>query len=71
MKEIFLFNVFGIVFMVFKFSVTSSPSKPSPLVEPLINFPFSYSKETERPSTFGSTMYAIFSILSFIFFFEL
>lgn len=54
------------VLIVFKFSVTSSPSKPSPLVEPLINLPFLYSNETERPSIFGSTIYEIFSIFSLI-----
>ena len=37
----FLFNIEGgISFIVFKFSVISSPSLPSPLDKPVINFPF-------------------------------
>ena len=48
--------VIGIENIVFRFSVTSSPTTPSPRVAPRINLPFSYSRATERPSIFGSTV---------------
>ena len=41
--------------MVFKFSVTSSPTKPFPLVAPRTNFPSLYSKAADKPSIFVST----------------
>ena len=42
---------------VLKFSVTSSPTVPSPLVAPRTKTPFSYSKDMDSPSIFGSTTY--------------
>ena len=36
--------------MVFKLSVISSPSLPSPLERPLTKFPFLYVNEAEIPS---------------------
>ena len=42
--------------MVLRFSVTSSPTRPSPRVAPRTNRPFTYSSATDRPSTFGSTL---------------
>ena len=44
--------------MVRRFSVTSSPTWPSPLVAPLTNTPSRYSSATDSPSTFGSTEYS-------------
>ncbi len=41
--------------MVRMFSLTSSPVKPLPRVEPIASTPSRYSRETERPSIFGST----------------
>ena len=38
-----------------RFAVTSSPTSPSPRVEPRVSTPFVYSSETESPSIFGST----------------
>ena len=49
-------NFMGMERIVLKFSVTSSPTTPSPLVAPRTNMPFSYSSATERPSTLGSTV---------------
>lgn len=46
---------FGRLLIVIRFSVTSSPTEPSPRVEPLTKTPFSYSHDTERPSNLGST----------------
>ena len=37
----------------------SSPSNPSPLERPLSNLPFTYVKEAEIPSIFGSALYSI------------
>lgn len=45
----------GIDRTVRRFSVTSSPTRPSPRVAPRTKTPSSYSSATERPSTFGST----------------
>ena len=53
------FIVLGISFIVFKFKVISSPSLPSPLDNPVTNLPFSYIKDAEIPSIFGSTLYSI------------
>ena len=47
----------GIVLTVFKFSVTSSPTKPFPLVAPLTNLPSLYSNADDNPSIFVSTTY--------------
>ena len=47
----------GIVFTVFKFCVTSSPTSPFPLVAPLTNFPSLYSSAEDKPSIFVSTTY--------------
>ena len=41
--------------MVRMFSLTSSPVKPLPRVEPTVSTPSRYSSETERPSILGST----------------
>ena len=43
---------------VFKFSVTSSPTRPSPRVAPRTNTPSRYSRATDKPSTLGSTEYS-------------
>ena len=59
---IFSGNSCGIVFIVFKFSVTSSPTNPFPLVAPLTNFPSTYSNAADNPSIFVSTTYCGFSI---------
>ena len=48
----------GMLLMVFRFSVTSSPTNPSPRVAPLTNLPSRYIKETESPSILGSTEYS-------------
>ena len=48
----------GIELTVRRLAVTSSPTFPSPLVEPLTKTPFSYSSATERPSILGSTTYS-------------
>ena len=53
------FNFCGMCFIVFRFSVTSSPTSPLPLVAPLINSPFLYSKATDKPSIFVSTTYSV------------
>ena len=47
-------SVCGISFIVFIFSVTTSPMLPSPLVIAFVSEPFKYNKEIESPSTFGS-----------------
>ena len=52
----------GIVFTVFKFCVTSSPTSPFPLVAPLTNFPATYSNAADKPSILVSTTYCGFSI---------
>ena len=39
-----------------RFSVTFSPTSPSPRVAPRTKTPFSYSRDMERPSIFGSTV---------------
>ena len=44
--------------MVRRFSVTSSPTLPSPRVAPWTNLPSRYSRAMERPSTLGSTLYS-------------
>ncbi|KAF5034079.1 hypothetical protein DSECCO2_599950 [anaerobic digester metagenome] len=49
---------FGMDLIVRRFSVTSSPTKPSPRVEPRTNTPSRYSSETESPSILGSTTYS-------------
>ena len=49
----FDFICFGISFTVFKFSVISSPSIPSPLERPVVKIPFLYVKDDEIPSIFG------------------
>ena len=51
----FSFNTFGMLFIVLKLSVTSSPIKPFPLVAPLTNTPSTYSKAVDNPSIFVST----------------
>ena len=48
-------STFGTDLIVRIFSVTSSPTKPSPRVDALVNSPCSYSIATDRPSIFGST----------------
>ncbi len=48
----------GMLWIVRRFSVTSSPVTPSPRVEPRVNTPSTYSKATESPSNFGSTTYS-------------
>ena len=50
-------EVRGEVLIVLRFSVTSSPTLPSPLVEPLWNSPSTYSNETDNPSILCSTTY--------------
>ena len=47
-------SVSGISVIVLKFFVISSPKAPSPRVAPSCNFPFSYLRDAERPSIFGS-----------------
>ena len=42
--------------MVKRFAVISSPSLPSPLDSPLINFPFLKINEAEIPSILGSAL---------------
>ena len=54
-RFILSFNSIGIVFIVFKFSVISSPTNPFPRVAPLTNLPFLYSNAAESPSIFVST----------------
>jgi len=54
-KGISSFKVRGMLLIVFRFSVTSSPLIPSPRVEPLVNSPSTYSRETDKPSIFCST----------------
>ena len=49
----------GISFIVFKFSVMSSPSFPSPLDRPVVNLPFLKIKDAEIPSILGSALYSI------------
>ena len=49
-------RVMGMDRIVRRFSVTSSPTRPSPRVAPRTNTPSRYSSATERPSTFGSTL---------------
>ena len=39
-----------------RFSVTFSPTSPSPRVAPRTKTPFSYSSDMDRPSIFGSTV---------------
>ena len=65
------FSFLGIVFIVFKFSVTSSPTTPSPLVAPLTNTPFLYSKAADKPSILVSTTYSNFVLFSLAAFFIL
>ena len=48
-------NAMGMERMVRRFSVTSSPTLPSPRVAPRTNRPSTYSRATDRPSIFGST----------------
>ena len=48
----------GMEGMVLRFSVTSSPTWPSPRVAPRTKRPFSYSSATDNPSTLGSTSYS-------------
>ncbi len=47
----------GIERTVRRLAVTSSPTKPSPRVEPRTNTPSRYSRETDSPSILGSTTY--------------
>ena len=54
---IFSFNSFGICFIVFKLSVTSSPISPFPLVAPCTSRPSSYFNAEESPSILVSTTY--------------
>ena len=51
-------SCFGRLRTVRRFSVTSSPVTPSPRVAPRTKTPFSYSRDMERPSIFGSTQYS-------------
>ena len=51
----------GISLIVFKLSVISSPSFPSPLDNPVINLPFLYTRDAEIPSIFGSALYLSFN----------
>ena len=55
----------GIVLMVLALLVISSPVTPSPLVEAVINLPFSYLRETLKPSILYSHTY--FGIISSFF----
>ena len=57
-------KVSGILLIVFRFKVIFSPVDPLPLVAPLTNIPFSYSKETANPSNFNSQ--AISNLSEFI-----
>ena len=45
----------GTDLIVIIFSVTSSPTKPFPRVDPVLKIPFSYSSDTDKPSILGST----------------
>ena len=47
----------GISLIVFKFSVISSPSFPSPLDKPVTNLPSLYNKDADIPSILGSALY--------------
>ena len=68
---IFSFNFLGMFFIVFRFSVTSSPTSPFPLVAPLTNSPFLYSRLTDNPSIFVSTTnFGFFISYSFAFFYS-
>ena len=49
------FNLCGILLTVFKLSVTSSPTRPFPLVAPCTKIPFLYSSAVDNPSIFVST----------------
>ena len=53
------FKVCGISFIVLIFSVTSSPTRPSPRVAAIRSFPYSYIKFTDRPSILGSATKSI------------
>ncbi len=46
----------GIGAMAAMFSVTFSPTVPSPRVAPRVRIPFSYVSPTDSPSIFGSTV---------------
>ena len=48
----------GMSLMVMMFSVTSSPTTPSPRVEPRTSWPMRYSRLTDRPSILASTTYS-------------
>ena len=61
---IFSFISFGICLIVFRFSVTSSPICPFPLVAPCTNIPFSYFRAVDNPSIFVSTTYFSSSLFS-------
>ena len=52
-------RVMGTERMVLIFSVTSSPTFPSPRVAPRTSFPSTYSRATDSPSIFGSTENAV------------
>ena len=57
-------RVMGMERMVRRFSVTSSPTWPSPRVAPRTNTPSRYSRATDRPSTLGSTLYSAWGMVS-------
>ena len=57
-------STMGMDWIVRRFSVTSSPTRPSPRVAPRTNTPSRYSSATDRPSTFGSTLYSTCSSCS-------
>jgi len=48
--------MFGISLIVTKLAVISSPSFPSPLDKPIVNFPFLYINDADIPSIFGSVL---------------
>ena len=52
------FSLCGILLTVFKLSVTSSPTRPFPLVAPCTKIPFLYSSAVDNPSIFVSTTYS-------------
>ena len=56
----------GMLFIVLALWVISSPVTPSPLVAALTNFPFLYTRETERPSILSSATYLGFGTTFFI-----
>ena len=62
------FSVCGMVFMVFRLVVTSSPINPFPRVAPCTNTPFSYFNAADKPSILVSTTYFVGLSFSFAIF---